>query len=83
MVCEVVGGVRYDGVGKSRFPIYDISKVCGGSCLMMSRYFRAWYCSVSAVNCDLGCNALKSLRMLWMLVRLESKIRKISSTYRQ
>ena len=27
VVCGVVGGVRYDGVGKVGFPIY----VCGGS----------------------------------------------------
>ena len=31
MVCRVVRGVRYDGVGKGRFPIYGSSNVCGGS----------------------------------------------------
>jgi len=31
VVCGVVGGVRYDGVGKRRFPIYGSSNVYGGS----------------------------------------------------
>ena len=30
MVCGVVRGVRYDGVGKGRFSIYVSSNVCGG-----------------------------------------------------
>ena len=37
VVYGVLGGVRYDGVGKGRFPIYVSSNVCGGRYMVMSR----------------------------------------------
>ena len=68
---------------KVGFLYMAILKLVGVLHMAMSRQFKAWSCSVSAVNCKLGCSALKSLRMCWMLVLLQSKIRKISSVYLQ
>ena len=39
------------------------------------------FCSISVVKCKLGCMELKSVRMDCVLVCVESKMRRMSSTY--
>ena len=68
---------------KVGFLYMAILKVVGVLRMVTSRQFKAWFSPISAVNCKLRCSALKSLRMIWMQVLLESKIRKKSSTYLQ
>ena len=55
----------------------------GFLCMAMSRYFRVWSFSVSAVNRSFGCRELKLSRIFCMQVWLESNISKITSTYLQ
>jgi hypothetical protein len=68
---------------KVGFLYMAVLKFVGVLCMVMSRECKARSVSISAVKCIFGCSALKSLRIFWMLVLLESKIRKMSSTYRQ
>jgi len=46
----------------------------GVLCMDMSRKFKVWFFSVSAINCSLGCRELKSSRISCMLEWLESNI---------
>ena len=47
--------------------------------MQISKYFVVLFCSVSAVKCKFRCTVLKSVRMAYMFVWLETKMR-ISST---
>ena len=77
MVRGVVGGVGNDGVIDGGLSVYSGSDVCEGSVVVQSAS------SASTVNCNFGCRALKSSWIICMFVWLESKISKMSSTYRQ
>ena len=77
LFCGVVRSVWDDGVGKGGFSVY------GGSCPWG---FCVWICqdssvlslSVPAVNCSLGCMALKST-IACMFVWLGSKASRMST----
>ena len=83
MLFGVVGGVGDDGVCECGLSVYGGFNVSGGSVHGDVKVVKGVVFSASAVNCSLWCRPLKSLRISWMLVWVESNTRKTSSTYRQ
>ena len=65
------------------FPYVAVSMFVVILCTEISRKFRVWSLSASAVNCSFGFRLIKSSRIMCMLVWLESNISRMSSLYRQ
>ena len=64
MLGGMVRRVRYDRVGERRFPVYGHLPVCGSSVNGYIQVVILLSVSISAVNFNLGCIALKSLSIV-------------------